>query len=94
LTNADSLCRDCSSLVSLPTITSTAVTNVKYAFQNCRVVNGGALALYNQLAGQSTPPSPHDNCFTDCGANTTTGAAELAQIPTDWGGTNYEEELG
>lgn len=25
--------------------------------------------------------------FYDCGRDTVTGAAELAQIPSDWGGT-------
>ena len=25
--------------------------------------------------------------FKDCGKDTATGAAELAQIPSDWGGT-------
>ena len=41
-------------------------------------------ALYNQLSTQTTPPSSHSQTFYDCGSNTTTGSAELAQIPSDW----------
>ena len=26
-------------------------------------------------------------CFSDCGRDTESGRAELAQIPSDWGGT-------
>jgi hypothetical protein len=53
-------------------------------FYGCTAVESGALALYNQMAGQATPPGNHARCFYNCGANTTTGAAELAQIPSDW----------
>jgi hypothetical protein len=50
-------------------------------------VESGALALYQQAGSQATPPSSYSNCFAGCGRDTVTGAAELAQIPTDWGGT-------
>jgi hypothetical protein len=58
-------------------------------FYNCHNVQSGALALYQQASTQATPPSAHTYCFNDCGDRTESGRAELAQIPTDWGGT-YE----
>jgi len=53
-------------------------------FVRCYAVESGALALYQQASTQTNPPSSHSNTFRDCGSNTTTGAAELAQIPSDW----------
>jgi len=51
---------------------------------DCVNIQSGALALYRQASSQSTPPSKHSRTFQNCGSNTTTGAAELAQIPSDW----------
>jgi len=56
-------------------------------FHNCTKVESGALALYQQASTQTRPPSSHTYCFRSCGSDTTTGAAELAQIPSSWGGT-------
>jgi hypothetical protein len=56
-------------------------------FRDCLNVQSGALALYQQASTQTTPPSDHSYTFTNCGKNTQTGAAELAQIPSSWGGT-------
>jgi hypothetical protein len=53
-------------------------------FYNCYKVESGAYALYQQASTQTTPPSSHSNTFRNCGRDTTTGAAELAQIPSDW----------
>lgn len=61
-----------------------SATDVSYMFYNCSNVESGALALYQQMASQTTPPSSHNRTFRNCGRDTTTGAAELAQIPTDW----------
>lgn len=33
---------------------------------------------------QATPPSSHASTFNKCGRDTVSGAAELAQIPSDW----------
>lgn len=66
------------------------VTDCSSAFYGCTKVPGGALDLYNQLSSQETLPSSYSNCFKNCGRGTTTGAAELAQIPTSWGGTMAE----
>lgn len=78
------LCSNCHELTSLPTISSTGVTDCYASFSNCYKVNGGALAMYNQLSSQSTLPTQYDRCFRNCGRDTTTGAAELAQIPSGW----------
>jgi len=48
------------------------------------MVESGALALYQQASTQATPPAYHHYTFYRCGRDTTTGAAELAQIPSSW----------
>lgn len=78
----------CDYLTSPLSITlSGSVITCDHAFYGARHVPSGALALYNSLSSQSTLPTIYANCFTNCGADTTTGAEELAQIPTSWGGT-------
>lgn len=80
------LCYGCGSLTSIPLFDTTNVTNVNYMFYGCYNVQSGALALYNQMSTQTNQPSSHSNCFRNCGRDTQTGAAELAQIPSSWGG--------
>ena len=77
----------CTSLTSIPLFDTSAVTDISNMFYNCAKVEGGALALYRQASTQEIPPTITSNCFKYCGKDTTTGAAELAQIPTSWGGT-------
>lgn len=87
-TTIQNLFRGCTHLTSPLNITlSGAVTNCSYAFYNCYLVPSGALTIYNNLNSQTTVPKSHSNCFTNCGRDTVTGAAELAQIPSGWGGT-------
>ena len=43
--------------------------------------------MYQQMSTQATPPTSYTDTFKNCGRDTTTGAAELAQIPESWGGT-------
>lgn len=74
----------CSSLTSIPLFNTSSVTNMGYMFYYCSNVQSGALALYQQASSQTTPPSNHDRTFGNCGSSTTTGTAELAQIPSDW----------
>lgn len=78
---------ECESLETLPSIDTTSAVDVGAMFEGCRNVTSGSLALYNQLSGQAFPPTKHAFCFRYCGENTVTGAAELAKIPQDWGGT-------
>lgn len=79
--------RDCTSLKSVPLFNTSKTRDVYEMFYGCVAVTGGALALYQQLSTQTTPPTNHTDTFKNCGSNTTTGAAELAQIPASWGGT-------
>lgn len=76
----------CTSLTSIPLFNTSSVTNMNSMFFMCYKVESGALSLYLQASTQSIPPSSHSQTFTSCGSNTSTGRAELAQIPSDWGG--------
>lgn len=82
-----SMFNGCTSLTAVPLYSTTNCQGIQAMFRDCPNVQSGALALYQQAIGQSVPPHTHYNCFTNCGSNTTTGAAELAQIPYGWGGT-------
>lgn len=77
----------CMSLTSIPLFDTSEVEYMTNMFMNCYNVQSGALALYQQVSTRATPPSDHDGTFSNCGIWTTTGAAELAQIPSSWGGT-------
>jgi len=55
-----------------------------FMFCSCIKVQSGALALYQQASSQTTPPTKHSKTFYLCGFDTTEGAAELEQIPSDW----------
>jgi len=74
----------CTSLTSVPLFDLSNVTNMNSMFAGCYNVQTGALALYQQVSTQATPPANHTGAFRNCGRDTTTGAAELAQIPSDW----------
>lgn len=65
----------------------TPQTDTSSMFEGCVNVQGGALSLYNKLQNNYQGVERYTDCFKDCGSNTTTGAAELAQIPSSWGGT-------
>lgn len=77
----------CGALVTVPLFDTSKVTDMNYMFSDCLNVESGALALYQQASTQINPPTGHTGTFKNCGSNTQTGAAELAQIPTSWGGT-------
>ena len=86
-TNMNSMFKSCSSLTEVPLLDTSSATSVDLMFHMCSSVESGALALYTQASSQINPPSSHLWTFKDCGVNTQTGAAELAQIPSSWGGT-------
>lgn len=81
------MCHNCTSITQVPLLDTSAATNVGGMFDGCVNVETGALDMYNQLASQSVQPQYHTDCFKNCGSNTVSGAAELAQIPSSWGGT-------
>lgn len=87
VTRMSSTFSGCSVLTAVPLFNTANVTDMYRTFYNCYQVESGALAMYQQASSQTTPPSNHDGTFTNCGRDTVTGAAELAQIPADWGGT-------
>ena len=84
VTNMEAMFDTCSSLTSVPLFNTSSVVSMHDMFLNCKKVQSGALALYLQASTQANPPSGHVKTFRNCGSNTTTGAAELAQIPDDW----------
>ena len=80
-------------LTAVPLFDVTSATNVSYMFSYCRAVEGGSLALYNALSAKTwSSRNDYYDCFRYCGADTTSGAAELAQIPARWGGTGPDPE--
>jgi len=80
------MCQLCSSLRHIPLFNSESVRDIREAFAYCENVESGALALYQQLSNQATPPPQFNMAFYNCGINTPTGLAELQQIPSSWGG--------
>lgn len=77
----------CTSLNSVPLLDTSNVTDMGGTFGQCWSVQSGALALYQQASSQTNPPTNHNGTFGNCGRDTQTGSAELAQIPQSWGGT-------
>lgn len=86
VTNMERFC-DCSQTYmrgTIPLFDTTALTDVTNCFYECYYVDGGQLALYQQMSTQANPPSSHSGCFNSCGSNSTTGSEELAQIGSGW----------
>lgn len=84
VTNMSGMFARCTSLTTVLLFDTSKVTDISFMFEQCYNVESGALALYQQASSQAIPPWRHDMAFYDCGINTTTGSAELAQIPSDW----------
>lgn len=78
--NAFQMFARCTSLRRLPRFETDSVVNIQEMFENCRNVESGILDCYDSLIVSTQ----HFACFRDCGVDTPTGAAELAQIPSDW----------
>jgi surface protein len=74
-------------LATIPLFDIRNVTNMDRAFYSTYRVESGALALYQVASTKAIPVTSHTDTFYWCGKNTSTGAAELAQIPESWGGT-------
>lgn len=84
VTNMSSMFINCYELITIPLFDTHKVTECSYMFAEDEKVQSGALALYQQMSTQFRPPSSHVGTFLRTGRYTTTGAAELAQIPDDW----------
>ena len=76
-------CTLCYSLTNIPLYNTSNMTHINRMFALCYNVEHGALALYRQASSQTSVPE-HIDAFWECGRDTQTGAAELAQIPSDW----------
>lgn len=87
VTSLNSTFDGCTSLTRVPLFDTSSLTDAAFMFQGCVNVETGALALYQRMITQANPPSVHERTFKNCGSDTVTGAAELAQIPSSWGGT-------
>ena len=87
VTNTQNMFRDCAALSYIPAFVLPSVDNCRDMFNGCRNVQSGALAVYNQLVETVTTSFMYAGTFKNCGVDTVTGSAELAQIPPEWGGT-------
>ena len=72
---------NCTALKTIPLFDTSKVFQIQWAFASCTNVESGAFALYKQVSAHNTI---HNATFRNCGSNTQTGAAELAQIPSSW----------
>lgn len=88
-TSFDRTFAHCTGLTEITPIlyAGTYLINVGSMFNNCINITTGALAQYNWFNTYGVNINNHSGTFTNCGSNTQTGAAELAQIPVGWGGT-------
>ena len=86
----------CYDLTEIPVFDYTSLTRNEYStgpktdnmFMNCYNVTGGAYANYLRIKAVADANGWDSSyTFTNCGRDTVTGAAELAQIPYVWGGT-------
>lgn len=88
VTNMQMMFEHCISLKYVPLLNTSSLNEHAGStsmFVDCYKVEGGALAMYNQLSQQYPVPA-HNGTFYNCGRDTTTGYAELQQIPQSWGG--------
>lgn len=88
VTNVNSFLQYCSALPYVPylKLPVSGRLSTNSCFYRMYKVESGALAMYQQWANSSNV-SHNTYTFQDCGRDTVTGAAELAQIPSSWGGT-------
>ena len=84
--NMEGTFEGCLSLSAIPLFDTSSCYRMTWTFHDCRSVQSGALALYQQASTQDTVPIHSTNTFRNCGRDTTTGLAELQQIPESWGG--------
>ena len=83
----DRMFNDCTGLTYIEPLHCTNVYNVGGMFQGCTEVTEGAYDQYVWFNTYGINITNHSGTFSNCGSNTQTGAAELAQIPSGWGGT-------
>lgn len=83
----DRMFSNCTGLTYITPLHCTNVQNVGGMFNGCTEVTEGTYDQYVWFNTYGININNHSGTFTNCGSNTQTGAAELAQIPVGWGGT-------
>jgi len=83
LKHMEQMFEDCTNLSYITQFNVSKVEYAGWAFRRCKNVEQGILSMYNALSTNGHIYD-HDEVFNQCGINTTTGSAELAQIPSDW----------
>jgi hypothetical protein len=76
--------RNCTSLTYMPLLDVSGVNQCIEIFDGCVNIAGGIVDMYDALKVRCSGVGDHGMAFRNCGSNTTTGSAELAQIPSDW----------
>ena len=85
VTNFRQMFDEAHSLEWIPQFDLSSCISLARTFRRCWYVKGGILDMYNRAVAAGI--QYHSETFRDCGIDTVTGSAELAQIPTSWGGT-------
>lgn len=85
-TNTEAMFEGCTGLTKINHISIPNVITCATMFKDCVNVESGALKLYQELSALGNQIDRHEECFKNCGINTSTGLAELQQIPQSWGG--------
>lgn len=85
-TSTVSMFARCTGLTKINHIHLPNVNKCGGMFRDCVNVESGALKLYQELSALGNQIDNHEECFKNCGINTSTGLAELQQIPQSWGG--------
>lgn len=81
----NSMFKGCTSLTTMPSLSfSRTIQRCISMFEGCINIESGILDMYSALSAKMDRYGYYTTCFKDCGSNTTTGAAELAQIPSAW----------
>lgn len=74
----------CTSLKHIPNINCKSNAIAERVFMDCVNAESGILDSYNNFV--SIGLSAQEDAYLNCGVNTPTGSAELAQIPDNWKG--------
>lgn len=74
----------CTGLREMPYLDVSHVIQAREMFMDCLNMGSGIYDMYLALSDHLSDSSWYRNCFRDCGRDSPTGAAELAQIPNDW----------
>ena len=85
----DRMFKNCTGVTEICDFTnkfSSYFTNANEMFAGCTEVADGAKDAYDVFSAMDPLPT-HADTFKNCGSNTQTGQADLAQIPLSWGGT-------